>query len=114
LLITATAGVNQKLSPRVHFSREAVVRYALRIATSIISTNSSGIGRIPFSCSSNTFDDLLQYILKIDEITNLDSSQIEHEASVRKPLYLSTFHERLLFDMHYVSQHPSFQLIRLV
>lgn len=25
------------------------------------------------------FDDLLQYILKIDEITNLDSSQIEHE-----------------------------------
>ena len=44
------------------------------------------------------FDDLLQYILKIDEITNLDSSQIEHEASVRKPLYSQRIIHNLTLD----------------
>ena len=36
--------------------------------------------------------------MKIDEITNLDSSQIEHEASVRKPLYSQRIIHNLTLD----------------
>ena len=41
---------------------------------------------------------LLQYVLKIDEIANLGSNQIEHEASVRKPLYSQRIIHNLTLD----------------
>lgn len=123
LLITATAGVNQKLSPR--FQRLLLLHSSAQgLYSELLELHEKGIRPIPDELVEmmdvairnayrttasrekwtkevhvdEAFDDLLQYILKIDEITNLDSSQIEHEASVRKPLYSQRIIHNLTLD----------------
>ena len=123
MLITATAGVNQKLSPR--FQRLLLLHTSAQgLYSELLELHEKGIRPIPDELVEmmdvairnayrttasrekwtkevhvdEAFDDLLQYILKIDEITNLDSSQIEHEASVRKPLYSQRIIHNLTLD----------------
>lgn len=123
LLITATAGINQNLSQR--FQRLLLLHTSAQgLYSELLELHEKGIRPIPNDLIEmmdvtirnayrptgarekwtkevnvhDDFDNLLQYILKIDEITNLDSNQIEHEASVRKPLYSQRIIHNLTLD----------------
>ncbi|MCE5090250.1 FUSC family protein [Staphylococcus devriesei] len=123
LLITATAGTNNNLSQR--FQRLLLLHTSAQgIYSELLELHEKDIRPLPqeliemmevttrnaYRPSANRekwtkevsvdaeFDNLLQYILKIDEIANLGSNQIEHEASVRKPLYSQRIIHNLTLD----------------
>ncbi|PTE68393.1 hypothetical protein BUY46_07960 [Staphylococcus devriesei] len=123
LLITATAGTNNNLSQR--FQRLLLLHTSAQgIYSELLELHEKDIRPLPqeliemmevttrnaYRPSANRekwtkevhvdeeFDNLLQYVLKIDEIANLGSNQIEHEASVRKPLYSQRIIHNLTLD----------------
>lgn len=123
LLITATAGAKTKLNQR--FQRLLLLHTsAQRIYSELLELHEKDIRPLPKELIemmevttrnayrrsnqreswtkevhvNEDFDNLMQHILKIDEIANLDSHRIEHEAQVRKPLYSQRILHNLTLD----------------
>ncbi|MCJ1667316.1 FUSC family protein [Staphylococcus sp. NRL 19/737] len=123
LLITATAGAKAKLNQRfqrlllLHTSAQGIYSELLELhekdirplpqelieMMEVTTRNAYRLSNARENWTkevhvSEDFDNLMQYILKIDEIANLDSSRIEHEAQVRKPLYSQRILHNLTLD----------------
>ncbi|GGG92776.1 FUSC family protein [Staphylococcus pragensis] len=123
LLITATAGAKSKLNSR--FQRLLLLHTSAQgIYSELLELHEQNIRPLPQDLIdmmdvtmrnayrhsakrenwtkevhvNDEFDNLLQHILKIDEIANLNANQIEHQASVRKPLYSQRILHNLTLD----------------
>ncbi|WP_181879782.1 FUSC family protein [Staphylococcus petrasii] len=123
LLITATAGAKTKLNQRfqrlllLHTSAQGIYSELLELHEKDIRPLPKELIEMMEVTTRNAyrrsnqreswtkevhvnedFDNLMQHILKIDEIANLDSHRIEHEAQVRKPLYSQRILHNLTLD----------------
>ncbi|MBW4836169.1 MAG: FUSC family protein [Staphylococcaceae bacterium] len=122
LLITSTSGGNGKLSSR--FQKLILLHTAAQgIYSELLELNEKNVRPIPQDLIEmmdyiyngiqqprtsrpwtkpvdvpSEFENLLNHILKIDEMVHANDNQIEHEADIRKPLYSKRIYQNLTFD----------------